>query len=67
MAKYSDRCLEEVENAAALIRSVALGKTISQVQTNEDAIVYTGTSHEEFVSRSICCFETRSLTERLVG
>jgi hypothetical protein len=41
----------EVERAAKLTRHVALGRTIEQVETNEDTIVYTGgITHTEFVS-----------------
>jgi hypothetical protein len=43
------RC-KEVERAASLIRSVASGKDIVAVDTQEDTIVFTGTTHEEFVS-----------------
>ncbi|TFY72260.1 hypothetical protein EVG20_g769 [Dentipellis fragilis] len=40
--------LPEVERAAALIRSLALGGAIDKVETAEDTIVFSGISHEEF-------------------
>ena len=39
----------EVERAASLVRTVALGKTITKVDTTEDTIVYSGITREEFV------------------
>ncbi|KAG8965670.1 hypothetical protein FRC03_000305 [Tulasnella sp. 419] len=42
--------LPEVERAAKLIRDVAQGRTIEQVETKEDTIVYSGTTHEEFAT-----------------
>ncbi|KAH7914453.1 Formamidopyrimidine-DNA glycosylase N-terminal domain-containing protein [Hygrophoropsis aurantiaca] len=40
--------LPEVERAAALLRSVGIGKTIRHVDATEDAIVFSNVSHEEF-------------------
>ncbi|KZT67651.1 hypothetical protein DAEQUDRAFT_728891 [Daedalea quercina L-15889] len=40
--------LPEVERAAKLVRDVALGNKIVDVETTEDNIVYSGTSHLEF-------------------
>ncbi|KII94399.1 hypothetical protein PLICRDRAFT_36669 [Plicaturopsis crispa FD-325 SS-3] len=42
--------LPEVERAAALLRSVAVSKTIVSVETVEDTIVFTGTTHTEFAA-----------------
>ncbi|PVG02124.1 hypothetical protein CPB86DRAFT_772765 [Serendipita vermifera] len=42
--------LPEVERAAGLIRSVAKGKKIVQVETVEDTIVYNGITNEEFLT-----------------
>ena len=39
----------EVERAAALIRSLALGKIIVEVDTVQDDIVFSGITHTEFV------------------
>ena len=39
----------EVERAAALIRSIALGKRIVDVDSVQDDIVYSGITHTEFV------------------
>ncbi|KAH9921389.1 Formamidopyrimidine-DNA glycosylase N-terminal domain-containing protein [Fomitopsis serialis] len=44
--------LPEVERAAKLVREVALGNMIIEVETVEDNIVYSGSSHTEF-ARSI--------------
>jgi hypothetical protein len=43
----------EVERAAKLLRTVATGKSITRVQTVEDLLVYSGTSHDEFVSNRV--------------
>ncbi|KAI0733938.1 AtMMH-1 [Fomitopsis betulina] len=40
--------LPEVERAAKLVREIALGNRIADVETTEDSIVYSGTSHNEF-------------------
>lgn len=40
----------EVERAANLVRKVALGKKIVRVDVLEDNIVFSGVSHDEFVS-----------------
>ncbi|KAG7450122.1 uncharacterized protein BT62DRAFT_942786, partial [Guyanagaster necrorhizus] len=40
--------LPEVERASNLIRTVGLGKKIIRVESFEDAIVYSGTTHTEF-------------------
>ncbi|KAI0757407.1 Formamidopyrimidine-DNA glycosylase N-terminal domain-containing protein [Daedaleopsis nitida] len=40
--------LPEVERAAKLLRDIAPGKTITQVDTTEDTIVFAGITHEEF-------------------
>ncbi|TFK76706.1 hypothetical protein BDN72DRAFT_829861 [Pluteus cervinus] len=42
--------LPEVERAVLLIRSVGAGKIIEAIETNEDTIVYSGTTHAEFAS-----------------
>ena len=39
----------EVERAAALLRSIALGKQITRVETLQDDIVYANTTHDAFV------------------
>lgn len=41
--------LVEVERAAKLVRDIALGNKVVDVETVEDSIVYSGTSHDEFV------------------
>lgn len=41
----------EVERAAEIITMVGAGKTIEKVETEDDDIVYTGITHEEFVSQ----------------
>ncbi|KAA1468389.1 AtMMH-1 [Dentipellis sp. KUC8613] len=51
--------LPEVERAAALIRSLALGGTIDKVETAEDTIVFSGASHEEFAKE----ITTRTIKE----
>ncbi|OCH92660.1 hypothetical protein OBBRIDRAFT_811507 [Obba rivulosa] len=43
--------LPEVERAARLVREVALHKKIVQIETTEDSIVYSGTTHTEFVGK----------------
>ncbi|KAI0344077.1 hypothetical protein BDW22DRAFT_1427726 [Trametopsis cervina] len=40
--------LPEVERAAKLLRSIAEGNNIVEVEAVEDTIVYSGTSHQEF-------------------
>ncbi|TFK93000.1 AtMMH-1 [Polyporus arcularius HHB13444] len=40
--------LPEVERASKLLREMALGKTIVEVDTSEDTIVFSGISHEQF-------------------
>ncbi|KAK0208885.1 Formamidopyrimidine-DNA glycosylase N-terminal domain-containing protein [Desarmillaria ectypa] len=40
--------LPEVERASKLIRTVGLGKKIARVESFEDTIVYSGTTHTEF-------------------
>ncbi|KAB5594111.1 Formamidopyrimidine-DNA glycosylase [Ceratobasidium theobromae] len=43
--------LPETERAAKLVRHVALGRTIEEVETYDDPIVYTGgITHQDFVS-----------------
>ncbi|OSD05801.1 AtMMH-1 [Trametes coccinea BRFM310] len=42
--------LPEVERAAKLLREVATGKTIMDVEAVEDTIVFSGISHTEFVA-----------------
>ncbi|EPQ61047.1 hypothetical protein GLOTRDRAFT_135611 [Gloeophyllum trabeum ATCC 11539] len=42
--------LPEVEETARLVRNTTLGKTIRSVDTQEDAIVFTGITHEEFAN-----------------
>lgn len=39
----------EVERAAALVRTLALNKKIEKVLTSEDALIFSGISHQEFV------------------
>ena len=41
--------LAEVERATKLVRDLALGNKIIDVKTVDDSIVYSGTSHIEFV------------------
>lgn len=43
----------EVERGAKLLRDVAKGKRITQVESFEDTIVFAGTTHEEFVRISL--------------
>ncbi|KAJ8481482.1 hypothetical protein ONZ45_g15302 [Pleurotus djamor] len=40
--------LPEVERAAALVRTIATGKLIKQVDTVDDLLVYSGISHSDF-------------------
>ena len=40
----------EVERAAKFLRDISLGKKIVKVDAVEDAIVFSGTTHEQFVS-----------------
>ncbi|KAJ2933571.1 hypothetical protein H1R20_g3519, partial [Candolleomyces eurysporus] len=40
--------LPEVERAAKLLRDIAKGKKITRVETFEDSIVFSGTTHQEF-------------------
>lgn len=42
---------EEVERAAALLRTLSKGKKITKVEAVEDAIVFSGTTHTEFVNK----------------
>ncbi|KAF7986196.1 hypothetical protein HWV62_38614 [Athelia sp. TMB] len=42
--------LPEVERAADAITAVGAGKVIERVETNEDTIVYSGCTHEEFAA-----------------
>ncbi|KAI0651445.1 AtMMH-1 [Trametes meyenii] len=42
--------LPEVERAAKLLRDVAVGKTISDVEAVEDGIVFSGVTYEEFIT-----------------
>ena len=44
--------LIEVERAAKLLRELTLGKTVVKVDSVEDAIVFTGATHEQFVGQS---------------
>ena len=46
----SQRRSVEVERAAALLRSVAEGHKIVNVESVEDTIVFSGTTHTEFAS-----------------
>lgn len=41
----------EVERAAGLLRTIAQGKEITDVEAVEDPIVYSGITHTDFVSR----------------
>ncbi|KAF8592003.1 hypothetical protein K439DRAFT_1537255 [Ramaria rubella] len=45
---FANGAVTEVERAASLIRDVANGKIIEQVETMEDKIVYSGITHDEF-------------------
>ncbi|KAK0198976.1 hypothetical protein F5146DRAFT_920022, partial [Armillaria mellea] len=56
----------EVERAAKLIRTVGLDKKIVRVESFEDAIVYSGTTHTEFV-RSRISNDVRHLAVNLLG
>ncbi|KAH9060771.1 AtMMH-1 [Lactarius vividus] len=42
--------LPEVERAAALLRSIALGKQIQRVETLQDDIMYANTTHDAFAN-----------------
>ncbi|KAI0040806.1 AtMMH-1 [Auriscalpium vulgare] len=42
--------LPEVERAAKLLRSLALNKRIQKVETTEDTIVFSGTTHDDFAA-----------------
>ena len=42
--------VSEVERATALLRQHAVGKTIHHVDTFEDKLVFSGFTHEDFVS-----------------
>jgi formamidopyrimidine-DNA glycosylase len=42
--------LPEVERAAALLRSIALGKQIKRVETLQDDLVYANTTHDAFAN-----------------
>ena len=55
-----DALLAEVERAAKLVREIALGNKIADIETAEDNIVYSGESHTEFVRRT-----SRQVAERL--
>ena len=44
----------EVERAAALLRSIALGKQIKRVETLQDDLVYADTTHDAFVGFFLC-------------
>jgi hypothetical protein len=44
------RFREEVERAARLLNDIGAGKNIVKVDTTEDAIVYSGVTHTDFVS-----------------
>ncbi len=41
---------KEVERAAKLLRDIAQHNEIIDVETTEDTLVYSGTTHTEFVS-----------------
>lgn len=41
--------LPEVDKAKNLINKIAVGKIIEKVETVEDTIVFTGTTHDDFV------------------
>ena len=40
----------EVERAAALLRSIAKGRQIARAEAVEDTIVFSGTTHADFVT-----------------
>ena len=42
-----------MERAVSLLKSVALGKTIVEVISVEDSIVFSGVTHTEFVRISV--------------
>ncbi|ETW87707.1 hypothetical protein HETIRDRAFT_154087 [Heterobasidion irregulare TC 32-1] len=45
--------LPEVERAAALVRTLALNKKIEKVLTSEDALIFSGISHQEFAKELV--------------
>jgi formamidopyrimidine-DNA glycosylase len=47
---FADRSWPDVERAAKLIRDTAKGRVIQRVETKEDTIVFSGVSHDDFVS-----------------
>ncbi len=47
----------EVERAVRLLNEVGAGKKIIKVETTEDTIVYSGTTHSEFVSLHLSSYE----------
>src|SRR6266702_6449148 len=51
----------EVERAAALLRSIALGKQIKRVETLQDDIVYANTTHDAFVGSFWCTLPVISI------
>jgi hypothetical protein len=53
----------EVERAARLLRKFAKNNLITQVDTTEDVIVYSGTTHHQFVGHQLMC-RRRKLTSR---
>jgi hypothetical protein len=53
--------LPEVDRAKNLLNTVAAGKRIEKVETVEDTIVFSGTTHEDFV-RSPSQLQTTFLT-----
>lgn len=40
-----------MERAIRLLNEVGAGKTIVEVETTDDAVVYSGTTHSDFVSQ----------------
>ena len=54
----------EVERAAKLVRDIALGNRIVDAETIEDSIVYSGTSHHEFVRYDFCRIVERLICKR---
>lgn len=51
--RFNSAIFEEVQRAASIIKQVAKGHLIRRVETSEDKIVYSGTTHNDFVMA--CC------------
>lgn len=57
----------EVERAIRLLNEVGAGKMIVKVETTEDAVVYSGTTHSEFVSQVLSSFSHQISIPYVVG